>query len=84
MKPNSHRYSIYLGKANNWYLAFNEGTQINSGKADGGEEFFTSAMNAIWESVVSKHWIGADIEMISWVQNGGPLTWVFCLLLSES
>ena len=73
MKRNSHRYSIYFGKEDDKYLAFNEGTHINSGKADGGEEFFTPAMNAIWEKAVSKHWIGAEPEMISWVQNGGPM-----------
>jgi len=74
MKRNSHRCAFTLGKEGDKYLAFNEGTHINSGKADGGEEFFTPSMNAIWERAVSKHWNGADPEMISWVQNGGPLS----------
>jgi len=73
MKRNSHRYSFLMGKEGDKYLAFNEGTHINSGKADGGQEFFTPAMNDMWETAIKIHWNDADPEMVKWVHSGGSL-----------
>jgi len=73
MKRNRNRFSLVLGKDGDKYLAFEEGIHINSGKADGGEDFFTPVMEEMWEQAKAKHWNGADPEMVSWVQIGGPL-----------